>query len=75
MTSDIPIGAGLGSSAAFAAALSATLCLSLVRLTGKNKEDIDDLIFDFTNYMEKLQHGKPSGCDAACILTGGTISY
>ena len=25
--------------------------------------------------MERLQHGKPSGCDAACIIKGGTISY
>jgi mevalonate kinase len=25
--------------------------------------------------MERLQHGKPSGCDAACIISGGTISY
>jgi mevalonate kinase len=66
---EIIIGAGLGSSAAYAACLSASIVLSL------SKDLNDDLIFDGTNYLEKLCHGKPSGCDAAVVITGGTIQY
>lgn len=73
--SEIPIGAGLGSSAAYAAALSACIALSLTTLTLEGQSHLGDLIFDFTNCMERLQHGKPSGCDAACVISGGTISY
>ena len=37
--------------------------------------DLDDVIFDCTHHYEKLQHGKPSGCDATCVLKGGLLSY
>lgn len=67
--SEIPVGAGLGSSAAYAACLSASICLSLMRLyLNEHSEVIDDLIHDGTNFLEGLQHGKPSGCDAAIVL-------
>lgn len=75
VSSEIPVGAGLGSSAAYAAALSACIAVSLSKITKSNSDCLDDIIFDFTNCMERFQHGKPSGCDAACIIKGGTISY
>ncbi len=68
VSSEIPMGAGLGSSAAYAAALSACIALTLSKLTSQHLDCLDDLIFDFTNCMERFQHGKPSGCDAACII-------
>lgn len=74
--SEIPIGAGLGSSAAYAACLSAAICLAFMKLgNNEHQSAIDDYIFDGTHFLERLQHGKPSGCDATTILTGGTISY
>ena len=74
---EIPVGAGLGSSAAYAACLAAALCSIVNKLVGDEyeEESLDDLVAGATNYMEKLTHGKPSGCDAACVLAGGTIAY
>ena len=54
VSSEIPIGAGLGSSAAYAAALSACIALALSKLTSQNSYYLDDLIFDFTNCMERF---------------------
>ena len=73
----IPISAGLGSSAAFAACLSAAIASVANLLTGEEYETsvLDDIIADGTNYLEQLQHGQASGCDAACILQGGCIAY
>lgn len=74
---ELPIGAGLGSSAAFAACLSAAICLSMNAMSSQKLEPshLDDVIFDCTHHYEKLQHGKPSGCDATCVLKGGLLSY
>jgi len=74
--SEIPIGAGLGSSAAYAACLSAAICLACMKLRSQeHQETIEDHIYDGTNFLERINHGKPSGVDATTILTGGTISY
>ena len=74
---EIPVSAGLGSSAAYAACLAASLCSIINKLVGDEyeEESLDDLIAGATNYMEKLMHGNPSGVDAACVLAGGTIGY
>lgn len=53
---ELPIGAGLGSSAAFAACLSASICLSMNAMSSLKLEPshLDDVIFDCTHHYEKL---------------------
>jgi len=67
--SDIPIAAGLGSSAslavAFTAAFSRYLGLHL------NKYEISNIAYE----AEKIVHGKPSGIDNTIASIGGAILY
>ena len=71
ITSELPLGSGLGSSAAFCVALSA----ALLALSGSvnvdrehhgwmvHKEDELDLLNKWAFEGEKIIHGKPSGID------------
>ncbi len=61
--SDIPIGAGMGSSAALIAAL--------LTLFGEF-ENIDDLVTQ-VRHCERLQHGQGSAIDAATVCHGGLV--
>jgi mevalonate kinase len=75
---EIPQGAGLGSSAAFGAVLSGCICQAIQFLSKSdslNSEQFSELVWSYTNVFECLQHGKPSGCDAAVIVQGGLICY
>jgi mevalonate kinase len=63
--SDIPIGTGMGSSAAFAVALSA------VRVGRLDLEKIND----FAYKLEKGLHGNPSGVDNTVVTYGGFLWY
>jgi mevalonate kinase len=65
ITSEIPVGAGLGSSAAFAVATSA---LKLSRL---DPEKINGMAYK----MEKKRHGAPSGADNTVVTYGGFLWY
>jgi len=68
---EIPQGAGLGSSAAFGAVLSGCLCQAVTSLTNSEAlsvEKFNELVWSYTNVFECMQHGKPSGCDAAVII-------
>lgn len=68
--SDIPIGRGLGSSAAYCSALSAGL---LELFTGRewSKEDINICAYQ----MEKYFHKNSSGVDTSTSIMGGLIYY
>ncbi len=69
INSTVPVGAGLGSSAAVVAATAAaTAELLEVRLT---KEDIFRITFE----AEKIVHGTPSGIDPAISTFGGTLLF
>ena len=69
INSSIPVGAGLGSSAAVVAASAAAAGALLdVRLS---KEDI----FRITYEAEKVVHGNPSGVDPAISTFGGAIIF
>jgi len=69
INSTVPVGAGLGSSAAVVAATAAaTAELLEVKLT---KEDI----FRITCEAEKIVHGTPSGIDPAISTFGGTLLF
>jgi len=61
--SDIPIGAGMGSSAALIAAL--------LKLFG-HFDSLDALIRQ-VRYCERLQHGRGSMIDAAAVCSGGLV--
>jgi len=67
--SDVPVGCGLGSSAA----LSVALLRGIHRFFGRNlsKENEAELALD----LEKIFHGNPSGIDHTVISAGGLICY
>jgi len=65
ITSNIPIGAGMGSSAAFAVAKSA------LKLGKLELEKINSLAYK----LEKVQHGNPSGVDNTICTYGGYLWY
>jgi len=68
--SDIPLGRGLGSSAAFAVASTAAL---LKFYTGKEFEK--DVINRLAYFIEKRFHFNPSGVDNSTVCFGGLIFY
>ncbi len=69
ITSTVPVGAGLGSSAAVVAATAmATASLLNVELS---KEEIFQIAFE----AEKITHGTPSGVDPAISTFGGTLLF
>jgi len=67
--SRVPIGMGLGSSAATAVGTVS----AITTLLGKplSKEEV----FDAAYSLEKMVHGHPSGVDQATVTYGGLISY
>jgi len=69
ISSDIPVEAGLGSSAAVAVA-SASAVSGLVGLN-LSKDDV----FRFACDAERLIHGTPSGIDPAVSTYGGILQY
>mmetsp|Transcript_11412 Transcript_11412/g.34910 ORF Transcript_11412/g.34910 Transcript_11412/m.34910 type:complete len:350 (+) Transcript_11412:322-1371(+) len=74
VSSTIPPGRGLGSSAAFSVALSAAFLAASGGITGK----LDEAELSITNAMafraEKLLHGNPSGVDNTISCYGGFLS-
>jgi len=69
LDSEIPIGSGMGSSAAVAASVAAGF---LKFRTGKIDSNIVQEVVDET---EKFYHGNPSGVDAAISIFGGILWY
>lgn len=67
--SNIPLGAGLGSSAASSACLIAAL-LTLIKYNW-DKNLINELAFE----AEKVFHGNPSGGDNSTVVFGGLIWF
>jgi len=69
INSEVPIGSGLGSSAAVSATYIAAL-LSLLKV----KWDLN-LINELTFEAEKVFHGSPSGADNSTITFGGLVWF
>ena len=69
ITSQIPTGSGLGSSAACAAAVIGALMKSVKNLW--NPQRINDLAFE----VEKEAHGNPSGADNTTVVFGGLVWF
>jgi mevalonate kinase len=71
--SEIPVGAGLGSSASYSVCISAALLLLSKRFT---IDQLDlDLINQYALEAEKIIHGNPSGVDNAISTFGGANLY
>ncbi len=69
VSSTVPVAAGLGSSAAVASAVAASVgALLNVKMT---KEDVFRIAFE----AEKIMHGTPSGVDPAISTFGGTLLF
>lgn len=66
---DIPVGAGLGSSASTTVAIASAVSKSLG--TTLSREEIFKLAF----VPERFLHGNPSGVDQATCIYGGVIRY
>lgn len=78
LANEIPLGAGLGSSAAWGAGLSAALMHSLFYLITGNLFDRaqeKEFVWSYTNWLENKYHGRPSGCDAAIVMHGDCLFY
>lgn len=69
ISSSIPVGMGLGSSAAMSAAFTACL-LTFLEIKFDNT-----LLFKIAYEGEKLFHGNPSGGDLAVSIEGGLLYY
>ncbi|CAB4062166.1 E2.7.1.36 [Lepeophtheirus salmonis] len=69
--SDIPMGAGLGSSAA----LSVCLAAGLLSINEHKNATDPDVISKYALLSEKILHGSPSGIDSSVSSYGGLISF
>lgn len=69
VTSDLPLGAGLGSSAALAVATVRALAMR------EGREASFEEVFDRAFALERVFHGTPSGIDHATSAAGGAVLY
>ena len=89
LESNIPIGAGLGSSAAWSTSLACTfykykqykeykesnkLSQNIENLSVLSQNDKED-IYNFAYLGEKVNHGRPSGIDNSVSLYGNYVSF
>ena len=68
----------MGSSAAYSSVISAALLQTKGLINGSDGGDgsvlpkIDEIV-KYADFMEKLIHGNPSGCDVQIVINGGTL--
>ena len=75
ISSEIPVGFGLGSSAAFNVCIINCICNLINEIIKKNIFSEKDILL-LSNDGEKIFHnGTPSGIDASCSLYGGIILF
>jgi len=75
ISSDIPVGFGLGSSAAYNVCIVNGFCLLINKLLNNNIFCKKNILL-LSNESEKIFHnGTPSGIDASCSLYGGVINF
>ncbi|XP_073438724.1 mevalonate kinase [Dendrobates tinctorius] len=82
--SQLPTGAGLGSSAAYSVSIAAALLTSTGKISAPAQEDVDTIRWTHTELTlingwafqgEKVIHGNPSGVDNAVGTWGGALRY
>uniref|UniRef100_A0A0X3PWH3 Mevalonate kinase n=1 Tax=Schistocephalus solidus TaxID=70667 RepID=A0A0X3PWH3_SCHSO len=71
VTSDLPIGAGLGSSAAFCT----VICACFLHIHGQDPSKDFPRLERITHETEKIMHALPSGVDTAISVRGGIIRF
>lgn len=71
VSSDIPIGSGMGSSAALAVAIAGAVSMFVRRKKSLDKQAIFEIAFR----SEQKMHGNPSGGDIAACLYGGLLWF
>ncbi|MFH1434884.1 MAG: mevalonate kinase [Pseudomonadota bacterium] len=69
ITSSLPVGQGLGSSAALSVALGRAMLAALGR------EETDEKVIELAHVMETVFHGSPSGMDARLALGRGPLLF
>ena len=69
ITSQIPVGSGLGSSAALSAAMIGALMKFVKNVWNPNR--INELVYE----VEKIAHGNPSGADNTTVVFGGLVWF
>lgn len=69
ITSQIPTGSGLGSSAALSAAVAGALIKTIQNLWNPHK--VNELSYE----VEKIAHGSPSGADNTVVVFGGLVWF
>lgn len=78
-SSNLPIGAGLGSSAAFSTTVASALLLAHKHLSVSEASGISakdtDLVDGWAFLAEKVLHGNPSGIDNAVSVRGGAVAF
>jgi mevalonate kinase len=81
-SSNLPIGAGLGSSAAYSTCVASSLLLahkhiSAVPSGGQTKlgQAETDIVDGWAFLAEKVLHGNPSGIDNAVSVRGGAVAF
>ena len=68
----------MGSSAAYSCALSAALLQTKMMIMNTDGGDAsikpeNSEIIKYADFMEKLIHGNPSGCDVQIVMNGGCL--
>lgn len=76
ISSEIPIGFGLGSSAAYNVCLVNSICILFNNLIDSDKKFSKEEILKLSNEGEKIFHnGTPSGIDVSCCSNGGVLIF
>jgi mevalonate kinase len=71
MSADVPVGAGLGSSAALAVATAR----ALLSTKAPREASVDDVTISAAAASEQVYHGNPSGVDHTTSARGGILVY
>ena len=76
INSEIPIGYGLGSSAAYNVCIVNVICALINNLIGPEEIFSKEEILKLSNEGEKIFHnGTPSGIDVSCCSNGGILIF
>jgi mevalonate kinase len=76
VSANLPIGAGLGSSAAFSACLAAALLIAHGHVSKYDFPPAEvDAVDAWSFLSEKVLHGNPSGIDNAVAVRGGAVAF